>query len=118
MWLNSDREKLPPTVLRLCEDPENRLYLSSITVWEIAVKHFAGRLPLPVSLAEFISNCRDANGVIGLALREEDIFCLAHVPRIHKDPFDRMLICQAISRGLTILTPDALIRQYPVSTAW
>jgi PIN domain nuclease of toxin-antitoxin system len=53
------------------------------------------------------------------ALPDEDAaFQLARLPRLHRDPFDRMLICQAISHGLTIVTPDPLIRQYPIRVMW
>jgi PIN domain nuclease of toxin-antitoxin system len=89
-----------------------------VTAWEITAKHHAGRLPLPEPAREFIANSRAATGTISLRLREEDVFHLANLPPMHKDPFDRMLICQAISRGLTILTPDSHIRQYPVATIW
>ena len=118
LWLNTDREKLPRSIHRLCTDEANRLYLSSVTVWEIAAKHLAGRLPLPVAPAEFITNCRAANAVLSISLKEEDISHLERLPGIHRDPFDRMLICQAISRGLTIMTPDPHIKQYPIPTIW
>ena len=118
LWLNSERDRVPLRVQKLCADETNRLYLSSVTAWEIAAKHRAGRLALPLPPDEYIANCRAANGAISLRLREEDIFQLAKLPPIHRDPFDRMLICQAISRGLTILTPNSHIRQYPVPTIW
>jgi PIN domain nuclease of toxin-antitoxin system len=89
-----------------------------VTAWEITAKHHAGRLLLPEPAQEFITNGRAASGTISLRLREQDVFQLAKLPPIHRDPFDRMLICQAISRGLTILTPDSHIRQYPVPTIW
>jgi PIN domain nuclease of toxin-antitoxin system len=118
VWLNSKIERIPRRVQELCADQTNRVYLSSVTAWEITAKHHAGLLPLPEPAPEFITKCRAANGTISLRLREEDIFQLAKLPPIHKDPFDRILICQAISRGLTILTPDSHIRQYPVPTLW
>lgn len=118
LWLNSERNRVPQRVQELCADQSHRLYLSSVSAWEIAVKHHAGRLALPLPPHEYIENCRASNGTISLRLREEDIIHLAKLPPIHKDPFDRMLVCQAIGRGLTILTPDPHIRQYPVPTIW
>jgi PIN domain nuclease of toxin-antitoxin system len=118
VWLNSNIERIPRRVQELCADRDNRIYLSSVTAWEITAKHHAGRLLLPEPPQEFITNSRAASGTISLRLREEDIFQLAKLPPIHRDPFDRMLICQAISRGLTIITPDSHVRQYPVPTIW
>jgi PIN domain nuclease of toxin-antitoxin system len=73
---------------------------------------------LPVEPLEYVPSRRAANGIVSLRFREDDALQITKLPALHKDPFDRMLICQAISRGLTILTPDSHIRQYPVSTIW
>ena len=118
LWLNSELGRLPERVRRLCVDESNQLYLSAVSAWEIAVKHYDGKLPLPVSPQEYIADCRAANGIASLRFREDDAFHLSKLPALHKDPFDRMLICQAIARGLTILTPDQNITQYPVLTTW
>ena len=117
-WLNSSPAHLPERVRRLCVDEGNQLFLSAVSAWEIAVKHSRGKLPLPVSPQEYITNSRAANGIISIRFREDDAFHLSKLPAIHKDPFDRMLICQAIARGLTILTPDQNIAKYPVLTTW
>jgi len=109
---------MPERVRQLCADEGNQLFLSAVSAWEIAVKHHAGKLPLPVSPEEYITNCRAANAVISIRFREEDVFQLSKLPALHNDPFDRMLICQAITRGLTIVTPDEHITQYPVLTTW
>jgi PIN domain nuclease of toxin-antitoxin system len=118
LWLNSDPDQIPERVRKLCADESNRLYLSAVTAWEVAAKHYAGRLPLPVPPGEYIATCRASNGTISLKLREEDVFQMAKLPAIHKDPFDRMLICQAIARGLTIVTPDPDIARYPIPVIW
>jgi PIN domain nuclease of toxin-antitoxin system len=118
LWLNSDLSRIPQRVRQLCADQGNQRYLSAVSAWEIAVKYHAGNLPLPVSPQEYIANCRAANRIVSIRFREDDAFHLSKLPAIHKDPFDRMLICQAIARGLTILTPDENITQYPVLTTW
>lgn len=118
LWLNSDLGRIPKRVRQLCADEGNQLFLSAVSAWEIAVKHSRGSLPLPVSPQEYITNCRAANAIASMRFREDDAFHLSQLPAIHKDPFDRMLICQAIARGLTILTPDKNITQYPVLTTW
>ena len=71
LWLNNDRGRLTARVLQLCADEGNELYLSAVSAWEISAKHHAGKLPLPVRLEEFITNCRTANSIMSLRFREE-----------------------------------------------
>lgn len=118
LWLNSELRRIPDRVLQLCADERNLLYLSAVSAWEIAVKHYGGKLTLRLSPPEYVTTYRAANGIHALRFGEEDAFHLAKLPPLHKDPFDRMLVCQAMARGLTILTPDDLITQYPVLTVW
>ncbi len=118
LWLNSDLRRLPERVRRLCADEHNQLYLSAVSAWEIVAKHRTGRLALRLSLREYITGYRTANGIASLRFREDDALHLSRLPALHKDPFDRMLVCQAMARGLTIVTPDEHITQYPVLTTW
>jgi PIN domain nuclease of toxin-antitoxin system len=118
LWLNSDLSRIPERVRRLCADENNQLYLSAVSAWEIAVQHRAGKLKLRLAPQEYVTQYRAANGISGLRFREDDAFHLPKLPMLHKDPFDRMLICQAIARGMTILTPDEKIARYPVLTTW
>ncbi len=94
------------------------MFLSSVSVWEIIVKNGIGKLPLPLPAEEFIASQRIKHKIETLPLTEKAVFHLAKLPQHHKDPFDRMLICQAIEHDLTILTSDGLIVQYPVKTVW
>jgi PIN domain nuclease of toxin-antitoxin system len=98
--------------------PENEVYLSSVSTWEIAVKHTLGRLSLPEPPAKFIPAMREAHGVESLSLDEESTLLVSKLPPYHRDPFDRMLVCQAIAHNLVILTPDDEISQYLVNTRW
>ena len=118
LWLNSDLKRIPERVRLLCADESNQLFLSAVSAWEIAVKYYAGRLRLVTNPDEYISTYRAANAAVSIRFRENDAFQLSRLPALHKDPFDRMLICQAIARGLTIVTPDEQITQYPVLTTW
>ena len=118
LWLNSDLGRIPERVRQLCADEDNQLYLSAVSAWEIAVKYYSGKLPLRLNPQEYVTTYRAANGIATVRFREDDAFQLSKLPHLHRDPFDRMLICQAIARGLTILTPDGLITQYPVLTIW
>ena len=99
-------------------DPSNDVYLSSVSAWEIIVKHALGRLPLPEPPERYVPSQRIARGIEPLALDEEAALHLSRLPPLHRDPFDRMLVCQALIGALTIVTPDADIARYPVRTLW
>ena len=118
LWLITGASELSKRAKQIYLDKENHIYLSSVSVWEIIVKYKLGRLPLPERPATFIPKQRYIHGIEPLALEENDVIELESLPKIHADPFDRMLICQALSRNLTILTPDKLIQNYPVKTEW
>jgi len=118
LWLNGDPEQLPPRVRQSFEVMENELYLSAVSVWEIAIKWAAGRLTLPEEPSVWVPSRREQNGVESLPVTEEAAVQVTKLPALHKDPFDRMLVCQAVSEGLIVVTPDPLIRQYPVRVFW
>lgn len=118
LWIASGSNELSPRAREVYLDPRNAAALSVVSVWEIALKHATGKLPLPRSPAEFIVLARDRAGIASIGLDEAAIFKLAGLPRIHADPFDRLLVCQAQIEGMTILTPDPKIRRYPVATEW
>jgi PIN domain nuclease of toxin-antitoxin system len=118
LWAVSDAPELSDEARDLFVDPDNEVYLSSVSTWEIAVKHSLGKLPLPEPPAKFIPTQRKQHGIDSLSLDEESTLYLTRLPVLHKDPFDRMLVCQAVVQHLVILTPDNLINQYPVRTIW
>jgi PIN domain nuclease of toxin-antitoxin system len=118
LWIISDAPKLSHRARELFLDLENEVYLSSVSAWEMAVKNVLGRLPLPEPPERFVPTQRELHGIEPLPLEEEAALQLARLPLLHKDPFDRMLICQAIVHGLAIVTSDSLISQYPVRTVW
>jgi len=118
LWLNGALQQLPPRVREACEATENDLYLSTVSVWEIALKWAAGRLTLPEEPWVWVPSRREQNGVASLPVTEEAVAQVTKLPTLHRDPFDRMLVCQAVSEGLAVVTPDPLIRQYPVRVFW
>ena len=118
LWLNLDAAELTRVARDIILDTGNQLYLSAVSVSEITVKHMAGRLHLPERPADYICSRRALNGILSLPLDEDSVFQLPKLPGIHSDPFDRMLICQAIAHGMPILTPDQHISAYPIRTIW
>jgi PIN domain nuclease of toxin-antitoxin system len=118
LWIITDDTNLSPRARELFSDPAHDIYLSVVSVWEIAIKNAIGRLPLPKKPEQFIPAQRTRHGIASLALEEEDTLYLTRLPDLHRDPFDRMLISQAIVNGMAILTRDESITRYPVRCVW
>jgi PIN domain nuclease of toxin-antitoxin system len=118
LWVAAGSTRLSPAAREYFQDFGNEAYLSAVSAWEIAVKHATGALSLDDGPDRFVPKYRAAHGIDALALGDDAVLHLGRLPSLHRDPFDRMLICQAIAEGMTILTPDELIRQYPVRTIW
>ena len=118
LWIVTGDASLSAPARKLFSDPGNEVFLSSVSAWEIAVKHSLGKLPLPRPPSVLVPEERQRHQIEPLALDEAAALFSAKLPELHKDPFDRMLVCQAMVGGLTLLTPDSLITQYPVATIW
>jgi len=118
IWLTQDAPELSARARNAIVDSRNELLLSSVSAWEIAIKNRLKNLTLPEPAQVFLRRARILHKIESLNLDEEAIVQLPHLPPLHRDPFDRMLVCQAIAEGMVILTPDELIRQYPVRTIW
>jgi PIN domain nuclease of toxin-antitoxin system len=118
LWATAAPERLPRRVADLILAAENEVYLSAASAWEIAIKHATGRLQLRDPVDRFVRDERDAAGFASLAIDEESALHLSRLPALHRDPFDRMLVSQAIVHGMTIVTPDPLVTQYPARTFW
>ena len=118
LWITVDDPRVSERARALFTNPANELFLSVVAGWEIAVKHSIGRLPLPEPPERFVPRRREAYGIRTLPLMEEAALYAARLPRLHADPFDRLLICQAIVHGLAVLSPDPEIAKYPVQVLW
>lgn len=114
LWLISGDKRLDNSILEEICEPNNEIFLSSVSIWECVVKNQIGRLPLPEPPAEYLSEQRNRHNISSLPLDEGSIVHLSKLPLIHRDPFDRMLICQSIEHNLTIVTVDDTISSYPV----
>lgn len=118
IWITTDAPELSKKARDVFRNPENEIFLSSVSVWEIMVKNNIGKLPLPDEPENFVCLKRQQHAIETLSLTEQAVFHLKKLPKHHQDPFDRMLICQALEHNLTILTSDDKIVQYPVATVW
>ena len=83
--------------------------------WEVVVKVHLGRLQLPEPAWPYIARQRDWHGIDSLALQEAAVAYLAKLPPVHRDPFDRMLICQALEHDLLLVTDDQAVCRYPIN---
>jgi PIN domain nuclease of toxin-antitoxin system len=115
LWYISGDVQLSTKIRDVIREPDNEVYLSAISIWEAIVKYQLGKLPLPERPEMYLPKQRNLHQIVNLNLDELSVLQLANLPPLHRDPFDRMLICQALQHGLTIATVDAAIRTYPVS---
>jgi PIN domain nuclease of toxin-antitoxin system len=118
LWLARGDATLSPRARAALSRADADVMVSAVSCWEIAIKHARGRLSLPVPLEQFAPMLRDRHGLRSLAIDEASALHVAKLPHLHTDPFDRMLVSQAIVHGLTIVTPDPLVTQYPARTMW
>lgn len=114
LWFISGETRLPASMREAIRDPANEVHLSVVSLWEIILKYQLGKLPLPRLPEQYIPEQRERHGIASLPLQEDSVARLQQLPPLHRDPFDRMLICQALTRNLTLVTVDDKIRTYPV----
>lgn len=112
LWFISGDSALPEPTRTSVQDPQNQVFLSAVSVWEVIIKHALGKLPLPQPPDRYIPAQRAAHGIQSLSLDESAVRRLAGLPRHHRDPFDRMLVCQALDLGLHLASSDPVMRLY------
>ena len=118
LWLAGDDARLSAVAREVIVDPANDVFLSAASAWEIAIKHGLGRLHLQMPPDEYVPEQRLLHRIETLGIDEDATLQVGKLPDLHRDPFDRLLIAQAIVHGLTIVTPDRLIRGYTVPILW
>ena len=115
-WFLSDDPKLPAHAKTTIESAQS-VFISIAFFWEMAIKDSLGKLKLPASIPDLISGC-ERNGFTVLPITAEHLALLKELPRIHGDPFDRLLICQATAENITLITTDENIAKYDVPVLW
>lgn len=114
IWWDSEPEKLSPQAKKWCENTENSLILSVVSVWEMQIKQQLGKLNLRLPVAQLIEEQRADNGIEILPVTLPHVLALENLPLHHKDPFDRLLIAQANTENIALLSVDAIFKQYEV----
>ncbi len=118
LWIADGSSLLSAGACETFRDPGNEVFLSFASAWEIAVKYRLGLLPVPARPETFVPAQRAAHGIESLSIDEEAVLHLSRLPDLHRDPFDRILVAQAVVGGLVLLTPDEAIQKYPPRTLW
>ncbi len=112
LWFRQENTRMPAPVLHMLQDPTKEVYYSVITPWELSIKQAKGKLSLPkhffTSLPTLGFDC--------LPITEIHVETLRSLPTLHGDPFDRMLVAQAKTEHLTLITGDKQLAEYPVKT--
>lgn len=116
LWFISGDKRLSDSLREAICDPENEVFLSSVSIWESIVKYQLEKLPLPKPPAEYLPEQRRKHHISSLPVDEGSIIHLSNLLPLHRDPFDCMLICQAIEYDLILVTTDNIIRSYPIRT--
>jgi PIN domain nuclease of toxin-antitoxin system len=110
LWTLEEPERIADETLRRMVEPSTRLLVSAATVWEVSIKHASGKLPLGDDLLEQL----DAMGMEALPVTLAHGLAAGALPPHHGDPFDRMLVAQALLEALTLVTTDAELARYDV----
>jgi len=113
LWYISGDPHLPAIFRDRIQEPANEAYLSVASVWEAVMKYSLGKLPLPGPPAEYLPRQRERHWIASLPIDEMALTHLAKLPLHHRDPFDRILIAQALQHDLTVATVDDAVRAYP-----
>ena len=115
VWFLVDPKRIPGRLMAILTDPSRVVYVSAVAVWEATIKAGLGKLSLPLDELEAAIA---AAGFAVLPVTVAHALEVRHLPPLHRDPFDRLLVAQARHERLTLVTRDAAIRRYPVDTLW
>ena len=112
LWAAGQPERLSPAVRKLLNSPQNELLFSAASLWEITIKHGLGRKDFVVEPRLLRRGLLD-NGYVELPITSQHAVGIDSLPPLHKDPFDRLLLAQALAEGITLLTSDVQLARYP-----
>lgn len=118
IWWNENNPRISSRLNGLLRDPGNQLWLSTASVWEMQIKMQLGKLQLQRPLRDLIDQEMNINRLRLLSVGLEDIYALDKLPMIHRDPFDRIIIAQALAGGFHLVSDDAHVKSYNVQVLW
>ena len=118
LWWLEGNLRVPATVRRAIQDAANDVIVSAATAWEITTKHRLGKLRMAAAVAEDVAAAIAAQGFEALPISVDDAARAGRLPGPHRDPFDRMLIAQALAKDLTLVSVDKALDAYGVRRLW
>jgi PIN domain nuclease of toxin-antitoxin system len=117
MWWDSNPAKLSPRALAGLRDPANTKWISVVSIWEMVIKSQLGKLTPRLPLSQIVAQ-QQANGLQVLVVSLTHVLALEGLPRVHKDPFDRLLVAQTNVEAAELVTADPIFAHYPVRVLW
>jgi PIN domain nuclease of toxin-antitoxin system len=118
LWLLGETERIAPGVVRDIEDASNLIVISAVCAWEIATKHALGKLPLPENPDALMERAITELRAVELPITRRHALLSASLPNHHRDPFDRLLVAQAMLEAATLVTADPLLSPYGATLCW
>ena len=118
LWFISGDSQLSGYARQLIEDAGNQRYLSIVSVWEITIKSSLGRLEVPTPPSRLMSEYIWANAIELLTITSEHLDVVHKLPYHHKDPFDRLLVCQSLTEGIPLVSADPALDCYGINRLW
>ncbi|MGH2530639.1 MAG: type II toxin-antitoxin system VapC family toxin [Actinomycetota bacterium] len=118
LWWIGDDPRLSPRAAALVADGANEVHVSAASAWEIVVKTSLGRVEVPEPVDRFLVAQLEANAFLPLPIHMRHAFGLAALPDVHRDPFDRILVAQAVADDLTLVSGDRILQRYPITVEW
>ena len=118
IWWFDEPERLPARVLEALRDPGNELMLSAVSVLEMHLKIELGKLDIRPPLEEVVRDHERVNEMTVLPMRAAHVYALRDLPRLHGDPFDRLLVAQTVVEDASLVSADEKVAQYPVKVFW
>jgi PIN domain nuclease of toxin-antitoxin system len=118
IWLNDAPHRVRDRVITVIANPDNDLFLSLTSIWEMQIKIQLGKLELSDSLPDILKTQQVENNIQILTINLNHIWSLENLPNHHRDPFDRLLIAQAQTEDMTLVSADGMFELYDVDLLW
>lgn len=117
LWYLSNSNQLPHKATQILDEKDNVIFISQASFLEMSIKMSLGKLKLPVSWSDLVYYC-ERGGIHILPIETSDSIRLSNLPFYHRDPFDRILVCQAIKRNFPIISKDSIFDSYGILRVW
>lgn len=118
LWSLFDPERIPRKARETIGDKAHEIFLSAVTSWEISIKVAAGKLTLPEAPTSYIPRRMTEQGLRPLPVSHPHALAVYSLPDLHRDPFDRLLVAQAVLENMILATADRIVEKYPVEILW